>query len=173
MRARDLPITLLAVISAALLAACGSVSKPATAKTGQGLKLAQCMRSHGVPNFPDPSAGGGIDITPGSGINPQSPAVQAAQHACARYAPFTGGPPTMSESERQAAFRFARCMRANGQSDFPDPTLTAPASATRVLVLRGMVFALGPAVNPKSPAFRQAATRCGVTPPAGPPAAQS
>jgi hypothetical protein len=58
-------------------------------------------------------------------------------------------------------------MRANGQPDFPDPTLGAPAGARLVLVLRGMVFAPGPGIDPKSPAFKQAATRCGVTPPSG------
>jgi hypothetical protein len=75
----------------------------------------------------------------------------------------------MSASQRQQAVAFAKCMRANGQSDFPDPTLTARSGAARVLVLRGMVFALGPGINPKSPAFRQAASKCGVTPPSGSP----
>jgi hypothetical protein len=73
----------------------------------------------------------------------------------------------MTESERQAAFRFARCMRANGQRDFPDPMFTAPAGARLVLVLQGMVFAPGPGIDPKSPVFRQAASRCGVKPPPG------
>lgn len=75
----------------------------------------------------------------------------------------------MSASQRQAALRFAECMRSHGQPDFPDPTLKAPSGATRVLVLQSMVFALGPGVDPKSPGFRQAARRCGVTPPSGPP----
>ena len=164
MRARDLSITLVVFVSALTLAACGPSSKPGATKTDLGLELAECMRSHGVLSFPDPTPGGGISIPPGSA---RSPAFQAAQQACKRYAPFKGGPPTMSESERQAAFRFAACMRENGQSDFPDPTLTPPAGTTRVLALRGMVFALGPGIDPKSPAFRQAATRCGVTPPPG------
>jgi hypothetical protein len=128
------------------------------------------MRSHGVPSFPDPTPGhGGFQLSLGSGINPQSPAFQAAQQACKSFAPGKAGPPSMSESERRVAVRFAECMRANGQPDFPDPTLTAPAGATRVLVLRGMVFAFSTGIDPKSPGFRQAATRCGVTPPGGAP----
>jgi hypothetical protein len=83
--------------------------------------------------------------------------------------PIKGNPPPMSASQRQAALRFAHCMRSNGEPDFPDPTLSAPAGAAHVLVLRGMVFAFGGGLDPKSPAFRQAATRCGVRPPAGPP----
>jgi hypothetical protein len=121
------------------------------------------MRAHGVPNFPDPSPGGGVTL--GAGINPQSPTFQAAQQACKRFAGPKGGVPKMSESERRQAVRFAECMRANGQPNFPDPTLIPRAHATRVLVLRGMVFAFGSGINPKSTAFRQAATSCGVTPP--------
>jgi hypothetical protein len=74
----------------------------------------------------------------------------------------------MSASQRQQALKFAECMRSNGVPDFPDPTQTARSDASRVLVLRGMVFALGAGINPKSPAFEQAATKCGVTPPSGP-----
>ena len=59
-----------------------------TAKAkAQALAMSRCMRSHGVPNFPDPQFGsgpdGGIGIRlGGSGINPNSPAFQAAQKAC-------------------------------------------------------------------------------------------
>jgi hypothetical protein len=121
------------------------------------------MRGHGVPSFPDPSANGAIQLSAGS--NPQSPAFQAAQKACSRFAPFKAGPPKMSASQRRAAVRFAACMRANGQTGFPDPTLLAAPGATHVVVLQGMVFAFQGGIDPKSPAFRQAATRCGVTPP--------
>lgn len=46
---------------------------------------AQCMRTHGVPDYPDPTfpASGGIAITD-AGTNPQSPAYQHAQSVCAK-----------------------------------------------------------------------------------------
>jgi hypothetical protein len=57
------------------------------------LKLAQCMRSRGVPNFPDPQpqANGGIPLSlgPNSGVDPNSAQFQAAWKACSR--PTTGG----------------------------------------------------------------------------------
>jgi hypothetical protein len=150
------------------LAACGSSSKTAltTASVGPGLQLARCMRAHGVSDFPDPSASGDISISQGEA---QSPVFRSAQQACRRYAPKLDQPPSMSASQRAQALTFARCMRSSGQSNFPDPTLTAPHGAARILVLRGMVFALGPGINPKSPAFRQAARACGVTPPGSSP----
>ena len=48
---------------------------------------AKCMRSHGLPDFPDPTfTAHGIRMAirggPGSDLNPQSPAFQAAQKAC-------------------------------------------------------------------------------------------
>jgi hypothetical protein len=163
MNGRNLSIVLVSVICAGVLAACGGSGASGTGGADPLLNLARCMRAHGVSNFPDPSRGHGLTIGPG--INPQSPAFQAAQQACKRFAGPVGGAPKMSESERRQAVRFAECMRANGQPNFPDPTLIPPAHATRVLVLRGMVFAFGSGIDPKSAAFRQAATKCGLTPP--------
>ncbi len=51
----------------------------------QGLKFARCMRSHGVPNFPDPkvfSSHGGNQQVYLPGVNAQSPAFQAGAKAC-------------------------------------------------------------------------------------------
>jgi hypothetical protein len=58
----------------------------------QLLKLSACMRSHGLANFPEPNAQGGLQINSSSGLNPNSPQFQAAQKACASFAPG-GGPP--------------------------------------------------------------------------------
>lgn len=54
-----------------------------------GLKFSQCMRAHGVPNFPDPKQSGqGISIGPAPGLSLSSPRFQAAQHDCRSLAPF-------------------------------------------------------------------------------------
>ena len=44
------------------------------------VKYAQCMRSHGIANFPDPTSAGGLDF---SGVDINSPQVIAADKACA------------------------------------------------------------------------------------------
>lgn len=56
---------------------------PVTLKT-QLLAHAQCMRDHGVPNFPDPKfpASGGIATFDPPGVNLQSPAYRKAVQAC-------------------------------------------------------------------------------------------
>ena len=51
----------------------------------RGLNFAKCMRSHSVPNFPDPkviSSSSGNQLVYLPGINLQSPAFQAAAKAC-------------------------------------------------------------------------------------------
>jgi hypothetical protein len=68
----------------------GHPSAAQTAKVkAQALAMARCMRSHGVPNFPDPqfetAPGGGFGIRlGGAGINSNSPAFQAAQKVCGK-----------------------------------------------------------------------------------------
>ena len=49
------------------------------------LKFSRCMRSHGVPNFPDPppASGGGFGfVFGGSGIDPAAPLFRLAQRSC-------------------------------------------------------------------------------------------
>jgi hypothetical protein len=67
----------------------GGVSRPVGAVQEQAwLKWAACIRSHGIPTFPDPSfAGGGVKLASGSGVKPNSPQFAAAQKACTRLYP--------------------------------------------------------------------------------------
>jgi hypothetical protein len=51
------------------------------------LAFAQCMRAHGVPDFPDPNGQSG-QLGPSSGIDPNSPQFQAALNGpCEPLAP--------------------------------------------------------------------------------------
>jgi hypothetical protein len=162
---------MIAIPCAVLIGACGSSGGAATTAAGAdpALEFSQCMRAHGVTNFPDPGGNGSISISPGSGLDPSSPVFQSARRTCGKILPDKGAPPTMSASERRAAVKFAECMRAHGVPNFPDPSDTPPPGVTRILALHGMVFAVGSAIDPRSPAFRQAATACGVTLPSTPP----
>jgi hypothetical protein len=57
----------------------------------QALKFSACMRSHGVPKFPDPKVSGdGIQLRI-TGIDPSSPTFKAAQQACRSLAPGAAG----------------------------------------------------------------------------------
>src|SRR5262245_44565648 len=76
-------------------------SSTATSKAAAGTRFSACMRSHGVPNFPDPTSGGGLVIN--SGINPNSPQFQAAQRACAKELPNGGKAPTPAQQAKMQA----------------------------------------------------------------------
>jgi hypothetical protein len=160
----------LTLLGCVALAACGSTGQTSGTATGaanatsghqtRDVEFSDCMRSHGVPNFPDPTAQG-LEIP--ANINARSPAFKAAQQACRQFLPNKGEPPATDPHDRAAALAFAVCMRAHGFSGFPDPALTSPRAAM-VLVLRGMVFAFSNPIDPKAPAFRRAATACGLPP---------
>ena len=117
------------------------------------------MRAHGVPNFPDPTAGGPVVIP--NGMNPNAPALQSAQRACAKLLPGGGPGSRPSESTRLAMLRVARCIRAHGVPDFPDPTIRPPSVGARRAALAlgaGGYFLV--VSDPAAPAFRHAAAVC-------------
>lgn len=149
------------------LAACGSsgnAGSASQAKASAGLRFADCMRSHGVPNFPDPSAGGGVQFSVGSGINPKSPAFQSARSQCFKLLPFAGpNRPQATAARKRQMLRLSECMRSHGVTGFPDPISTPPAPG------HGLGLAFGspgsiiavPQALIQSPGFRQAAVACG------------
>jgi hypothetical protein len=157
-----------AVLGASLgVAACGS-SNSGKSGTGadrsQALAFAQCMRAHGVPNFPDPRTNGGggllIQQKAGSGasltvngVSVSSPAFQSAMRSCRSYLPNGGHPPPLSASRRAALLAFSRCMRAHGITNFPDPTFQNGGV--------GLRFGSSSGIDPSSPAFQAAQKACG------------
>jgi hypothetical protein len=154
---------------ALVLAACGSSGKPGggsgSAAVSAGIKYADCMRAHGVPNFPDPSsAGGGVQFS-SSGIDMQSPAFGSAQSACQKLLPVGLPDPGGGSATRIVqGVKLAKCMRAHGLRSFPDPTSSPPST----LPAANAVFLGGPdgsfsltASMVRSPAFKHAAATCG------------
>lgn len=116
-----------------LVSGCGASTSRRGASTAGGrspLALAQCMRAHGVSNFPDPITGPGgqgftVSMTPGSdsvsvnGIAFGGPAFTAAERTC-HFGPGGSRPP-IGASQKRKLLAFARCMRANGISNWADP----------------------------------------------------
>jgi hypothetical protein len=125
------------------------------------------MRSHGVPNFPDPSARGGINIPQGSNINPFSPSFAAAQAQCKKRLPGGGPPAGATEQQKEQLVQTAECMRAHGVTGFPDPTTAPPTNPQDYSIVEGIggpkggLFLLVPkTIDVNSPAFTQAAKAC-------------
>ena len=148
-------------VAAVSLAGCG-VGAPATTTSGgtapppQFLAYADCMRSHGVPNYSD----GGGNAGPGS-VSGQSPAFAAAQHSCQKLLPAPIGPHAPSEHQRRLAVAFSACVRAHGLPQFPDPRLTVPPPGQGSGIVRAGMYWPLPAGTAASPAFERAAVACG------------
>ncbi len=146
----------------------GSAPSSASPPTyAQVLALAQCMRGHGVPNFPDPNASGSYTLTSngsiegagGSSIDINSSQAQAAYGDCRHLVP--GGPSIsqleqLEQQEQQKQEKalpelltWEQCVRSHGVPNFN-------------LGLGGQSPAPGNsgAFNPNSPQFQAALSAC-------------
>jgi len=154
-------LILAGLVAAALLAAgCGSGSASGSrasseaANTGsQALDYARCMRSHGVPNFPDPGSAGAsntfLGIALPASINPQSPAFQSANNTCKKVLSAGGvAKPPITAQQKQALLANAECVRKHGVPNFPDPTFPPGGGISQN------------GIDPQSPAFQEAERAC-------------
>lgn len=100
-----------------------SGSRPASTIYQEKLQYAQCMRKHGITNFPDPNSNGDIVITSQDNINQASPQYAAAKTTCLKGLPGGGqAPPAQVQQELSQGIRHSQCMRAHGITNYPDPT---------------------------------------------------
>jgi hypothetical protein len=85
-------------------------------------QLAACVRAHGMPSFPDPIIGrNGVPVYPDSSPRISAAAQQACRTVAARMpANYTSTTP-VSASDFQKLLVLARCIRAHGIHDWPDP----------------------------------------------------
>jgi hypothetical protein len=158
----------LAAVAAVATAAtaCGSStpSSPSAPTYVQVLALVQCMRSHGVPNFPDPDASRGYSLAAngvltgagGSSVDINNSQAQAAYGDCRHLVP--GGPSIsqLEQAEQQAQqqqakmlpllVKYAQCMRGHGVPNFPAPGQSKSGP--------------GGSPNVNSPQYLAAATAC-------------
>ena len=134
-----------AVVLALLAAACsggpsstgsGGSSAGGSADSLSAIAYSACMRSQGVPNYPDPDRSGQLPKGDAQQFGVSTPQYQAAQQACQHLLP-TGGslhqeeyqcmqnsdcPSALVQQMLTADRELARCMRSHGVPNFPDPT---------------------------------------------------
>ncbi|HLJ99896.1 MAG TPA: hypothetical protein VKU39_08320 [Streptosporangiaceae bacterium] len=145
--------------AALLVTACGSGSALAGSGTGgptraqAALGYARCMRSHGVPDFPDPDSGGNFNL-PSAVSSQETAANQVCNH-------LLNVGTQLSAAQTQHALRqlvrYARCMRAHGVPNFPDPQITSGG----IGVPGGFTFdTAGRDLDQKSPHYQAASRAC-------------
>ena len=104
----------------------GSSSPIATAAPVQSngwLAFSRCMRSRGVPSYPDPDSSGTPPKKSLEQLGVTNSQFQSAQTSCGHLLPNGGRSPDQAERQRVKAesLQFAQCVRAHGVSSFPDP----------------------------------------------------
>jgi hypothetical protein len=134
------------LLLAGLVGACGSTHSTAHVATASGSSrntttirpastaqlvhsAAQCIRDHGISNFPDPSfdTQGHLQIDDQVLKTVPAAVAQSAEQACAAQINAAQSlvdashPPATPEEIAQLT-RFAQCMRAHGWPNFPDPS---------------------------------------------------
>ena len=151
---KPIPVIIAAAALALLTTACsgspssadsgGSSTAGASAKNVGGapnppssVGYSSCIRSHGVPDFPDPGPGGALPKSSAQRLGVSDSQLQAAQHDCQNLLPTTGSlqqlsqqcfatgdcPPALVQQILTAEQKFAQCMRSHGVPNWPDPTL--------------------------------------------------
>jgi hypothetical protein len=111
-----------------------SSADTASAPTGAVHLAGECMRTHGLSNFPDPAvatdgpAAGQVILDKSALKNYSDGVVNQALSACRsaldRAGLSSGQSSTVSPQEIQARLALARCIRAHGVPNFPDPNPT-------------------------------------------------
>jgi hypothetical protein len=162
-RSRGGPL-LAAIVAAALLVGCGGDDDSADAAPAGGgggtaagtddkaVQYSECMRSNGVPDFPDPQNGRLMLRAGPGGVNPDSPEFQRAQEACQHLAPSggQGGGGAGNAAMQAQVLEYAKCMRQNGVPNFPDPNFSGG----------GVRMRLPQGIDENSPAFTKAQQAC-------------
>jgi hypothetical protein len=137
----------IATAALALLAACGgspslagSGSSPnagGSATSPSAVAYSACMRSHGVPNYPDPSSNASLPKGNAQAFGVSSSQFQATRTACQHLLPnsetfiasltqclMTGDcPQAVAQQALTEGRKFAQCMRNDGVPNWPDPTI--------------------------------------------------
>lgn len=127
------------------LAACSSSHNPSSGRSGtprptsssSAVAYATCMRSHGVPSYPDPDSDGNLTKAGAQQLGVSDSQLQTARQAChallptggsvqnqARQCSLTGDcPPALVQQMLSGGRVLAQCMRSHGVTKWPDPTI--------------------------------------------------
>ena len=91
------------------------------------LAFSSCVRSHGVPKFPDPTSIGGIPKETSQQLGVSQSQLQAAESDCTHLLPAGGtlsgtNNQTITVLQQQYFLKVTACMHSHGVNNFPEPS---------------------------------------------------
>jgi hypothetical protein len=163
---RRLAPAVIAIVASASLAACGSSAPGSTYASAShpdsGVAFAACVRSHGVPDYPDVRAGQSVNLYK---LNESEQVAELAVQKCDAAQPADNdqfGPVLTSDQMAQVRAGFvamAKCMRAHGL-DYPDPVVTPGPGGHGIQVGWPLAEQRAHPIDYTSPAYKAANPIC-------------
>jgi hypothetical protein len=146
-----------ASVTSSTTAATATQNGTTTAQKGtlaSAFAFARCMRSHGIPNWPDPNSSGVFDNKAKlRSLGVSVSRVRALEQGACNIPLPSGGQSqgqTITRADRADYLKAAACMRSHGFGDFPDPTFPN----------NGVQLSIPSSINQNSSQFTSAATIC-------------
>jgi len=133
----------------------GSSNAGGSSQAQQNIAFAQCMRSHGVTDFPDPDHNGQFGTI--SAQMEDRPQFGRGYHACKHLLPVGGE--SKAQQDGPQLLKFAQCMHAHGVPTYPEGNGPAPKYNIGNTAVDSL-HDLGPGVNPNSPVVQRALQTC-------------
>lgn len=134
--------------------AAGSTTTDATTTRAgtiaSAIAFASCMRSHGIPGWPDPDRHGFFDKSKLRSLGLSVSRVRALEDGPCNIPLPSHETYTITAADRADYLRAASCMRSHGFAGFPDPTF--PNNDVRL--------SIPSSIDTNSPRFKRAATTC-------------
>jgi hypothetical protein len=154
----------LLVALALLAAACGGSnspraaggSSPGNSAPASAVAYSGCMRSHGVPEYPDPDSNGNLPKDNAQDLGVSSSRYQTAERACRHLLPSSDTtfiasltqclmnsdcPPAVVQQALTEGRKFAQCMRNHGVPNWPDPTIDSMGRPSFQITAAGISIA--------------------------------
>ena len=168
-------VVITATAGLALVAACGGSPASAgpagsagsanaggaTSTAAQAVAYTQCMRSHGVPEYPGPDSSGQLQkIGSGQQVGVSDDQLNTARNACQSLWPYQGLTATQQQQELADMVKFAQCMRSHGVPTLPDPIATDGQ-------VKFVISLSKTGINPESPQIQAKLQECIHVLPAG------
>ena len=147
-----------------LAAACGGSSSPretdgglpSNSASASAVAYSACVRSHGVPDYPDPEPDGNLPKGNAQAFGVSGSQYQTAERACQYLRPRSSTtfaasltqcleigdcPPAVVQRALTEGRKFAQCMRSRGVPKWPDPTVDSMGRPSFQVTAAGIFIA--------------------------------